>query len=91
MFKILIFTSLSLSLIGFLFSGIKRPHWMNFLSGLTVFLIVIHLIFVKYQWQMIPIYILASILFIISIISIIRIKRIKIEILKEDHINKIGS
>ena len=67
MFKILIIISLLLTLIIFFFPKPKRPYWINFLPWLVVVFVIIHLIFWKYQWQMIPVYALTSIIFIISL------------------------
>jgi predicted dienelactone hydrolase len=77
-----------LSLLGFLFSKIKRPYWINILPALALFFIVIHLIFIKYQWQMIPLYILTIILSTIMLVNIIKVKQAKTKISKQNDISK---
>lgn len=66
-FEILISATLFLYLIGFFFPKRKRPRLMVFLPSLVVVFSVAQLIFEKYRWQMIPLYGLTLLLFLISL------------------------
>lgn len=71
-FEVLILVTLFLKLVGCSFPIIQRPHWIDLLPSLAVFLTVIHLVVEKYRWQMAPAYGLTLLLFLLSLL---RIKR----------------
>jgi predicted dienelactone hydrolase len=66
-FEILLLITLFVRLVGYSFPSIRRLLWINLLPSLTVFLIAIHLVVEKYRWQMVPVYGVTLLLFLLSI------------------------
>ncbi len=44
-----------------------RPRWVDFLPGTAVILMILHLFFEGYRWQMLPAYVLVLLLFLITL------------------------
>jgi len=61
---------LALSLSGMSFSR-KRPLWMIFLPFVIGIIVVLHVLLESYRWQMIPAYILAISLIVISVFDLV--------------------
>jgi dienelactone hydrolase len=66
-FEFLILVTLFVRFVGYTFPSIRRSRWINFVPGLTMLLIVMHLVWEKYRLQMLPAYGLAFLLFLVSI------------------------
>lgn len=71
-FEILILATLLLSLFGHSIPPIKRSRWIDFTPSLAVLLVLIHLVLEKFRLQMLPAYVLALLLFLLSIPKIIQ-------------------
>ena len=69
--EILILGTLILALTANFRPAQKRPSWTNFLPGIAILFILIHLHVEGYRWQMVPAYTLAMILFVLSIPSLL--------------------
>jgi predicted dienelactone hydrolase len=63
----LILIALFLSIIPFLINAFKRPKWTHFVPLVTIFLIIIHVLAEGYRWQMVPAYVLAFLIFIVTL------------------------
>jgi hypothetical protein len=72
-FDILILATIFLRLVVLLLPHRKRPRWTNWLSGLIVLLIVVHVVLGRFRWQMAPTYGLGLLL---SLLSVVRRKAI---------------
>ncbi len=72
LFEILIMSTLFITLVVRLVPMEKRVYWTHFLPGTTVLFVLFHLVIEKYRWQMVPAYILAGFLLLLSIIQIKR-------------------
>jgi predicted dienelactone hydrolase len=55
-----------------LFSGKRKPVFVNLLPAAALVLIAVHLVVEKYRWQMIPLYALALVCFLTSLPALIR-------------------
>jgi len=66
-FEILILATLFLSFLVHFWRVEKRPSQANYLPGLALLFILIHLVIERYRWQMVPAYALAILLFALSL------------------------
>lgn len=66
-FEILTLFSLFLALVLHFLPVGKRPIWVTYLPGISLLSILIHLVIEGYRWQMVPDYILAIWLFVLSL------------------------
>jgi len=66
-FEILTLGTLFLALAVRFWPVEKRPSWTNYLSGMAVLLILIHVVIEGYRWQMVPAYALTALLFLSSL------------------------
>ena len=73
-FEILTFVTLLVSLIALLLIR-KGPRWFNYLPGLTLAIVLCHVVFEGVRWQMIPAYLFVSALFLISLKQIFSTKK----------------
>ena len=69
LFEILTLVTLLLALVTRFWAMEKRPFWSNYLPGMAILLILIHLIIERYRWQMVPAYVLAASLFLMSLLG----------------------
>ncbi len=67
LFEILILIALLLSLMNLFFLK-KRLGWIHIQYGIMVLIVLCHILFEGTRWQMLPIYVFAGFIFIISII-----------------------
>jgi predicted dienelactone hydrolase len=67
LFEILIPVPLTIHLIWPFVSGKANPRWINLLPLLAAVLVVAHLIFEGYRWQMVLLYLLAGILTLVAL------------------------
>jgi len=65
--EILVLTTLFVRLVGYAFPPIKRSRCIDFIPSLAVLLTVIHLVLEKFRWQMVPVYGLTLLFFLLSI------------------------
>lgn len=65
-FEIITLGTLFLVLVTRFLPVVKRPPWTNYLPGIAVLFILIHLVLEGYRWQMVPAYTLAALLFVLS-------------------------
>lgn len=65
-FEILSFVTLLFSLIVLLIIR-KGPRWFVYLPGFTLAVVLCHVVFEGVRWQMIPLYVFISLLFLISL------------------------
>lgn len=70
--EILLAATLLLTLIGFFFRQDTRPHIFTFLPSVGLLLIVLHLIIEGYRWQMLPMYALTVILFLVTVKRLVK-------------------
>lgn len=75
-FEILIMITLFVRLVGYSFPTIRSSRWINLLPNLMVLLVIVHLVFEKYRWQMVPAYGLILLFFLLSISWIKRGRRL---------------
>jgi len=73
-FEILTFIGLLFSLITLLFIG-KRSRWFVYVPGLALFVALCHVVIEGVRWQMIPAYVLISILFLTSLKQIFGVRK----------------
>lgn len=66
-FEIVILAGLLLVLLGCIPPRSLRPPWLAYVPGLTLALVVVHLLLEGYRWQMVPAYSLAMLLFFLSL------------------------
>jgi len=66
-FEILTLGTLFLALGARFWPAEKRPSWVNCSTGAAILLILVHLLIEGYRWQMVPAYILAGLLFVLSV------------------------
>ena len=71
-FEILIPVILAVYLGWPLISGKKRSVVVNLLPAVVLALTALHLLVEKYRWQMIPLYGLALLCFMVSVVALIR-------------------
>ena len=67
LFEVLTLTVLLMMVTGYFFPVRKRPRWMAGLPALAVLTLVAHLIFEKYRWQMMPVYVLMALLILAAV------------------------
>ena len=75
-FEILTLGTLFLALVARFFPVAKRPSWMNYFPVTAVLFILIHLVIEHYRWQMVPAYLLATLLFLSSLLRLFGISEI---------------
>ena len=66
-FETLTFVTLFLDLAARFFSVEKRPSWTNYFPLTAILFILIHLFTEGYRWQMVPAYVLAILLLVLSV------------------------
>ncbi len=64
-FELLIIVSLTTGLVLRFLPFRKRMSWFNYLPSISILLILIHLFFEGYRWQMVPAFIVAAAFFIL--------------------------
>ncbi len=65
--EVLILVSLFIGLVLRLLPQKKWMNRLNYLSSISIILIVIHLLLEGYRWQMVPVYVTATVLFLFSL------------------------
>ena len=66
-FELLILTTLLAVLLGFLIRRSNRPGWLKMFSWLALGLLLLHLGFEQYRWQMAPAYGLVGLIFLLAL------------------------
>jgi hypothetical protein len=72
--EVLIFVALFFSLIT-LFILRKRPHWLFYISGFIIIVVLFQVVFEGLRWQMIPAYALTLIIILVSLKKILSAKK----------------
>lgn len=63
--EIAILCSIFAVLLASFWRGSRRPSWLPYVPSLTLALVVLHLFVEGYRWQMVPAYLLATLLFLV--------------------------
>jgi predicted dienelactone hydrolase len=65
--EILILVLNLVAIVGPLLPFQPKPRWLAFVPSATLGLILVHLVVEQYRWQMVPVYLLSAVIFLLSL------------------------